>query len=624
MGSSVMVTVRLRCQACGTALRIPNEVASKHTVVRCAKCQGLINVASARMAETRDNDETLTEQDKSERHRPKKKKQASVNTKWILTVGVGAAAALVVGLVCFFIYRSLSLTPQEKWAQDTLASLNKIADLAEGLNNPEDIPPALEKFRAIVGELKVLVKSGSGLSTPEEQKRVEAKYAPKMQETGLRLHHAMVRISQNPPLLQALTTAFMKEGPDLFAGLDLPRLGSGNALLSPDGNNLPGLFPGSSNPGGASRNQQPSVDQSAQSAQWSRLLQEKTSLMKSFVTTLASIQGPEQALAQLPRLGQTVDAIAGVEKQIKDLEQRGSTPAPAVVGQHAADQQKVMLALFNEMSRLMFIPGVAQALQPLDRQMKELGLVGNNTASNRPSAGTNPFEEAGDKTAKDRPPQAKGANPFEEDKTPSKSKSMGSARTGDDGLDAVLEKLESREFFTKEEGLKDLQSIKVQNQHKKVVLEALDPLWADRHPFIIQSAFAVFQKWANTPEDRALIGPHAGVLLKDVTLRKDAINYFRENKIVTAAGALAGLLKDAFENKEAARALIEIGPDAEKAVLPFVTDLDAQVRHMAIEVIARIGSKDALPQLQKVQNDRQVGLAARQAIQIIRKRDGGK
>jgi hypothetical protein len=46
-------------------------------------------------------------------------------------------------------------------------------------------------------------------------------------------------------------------------------------------------------------------------------------------------------------------------------------------------------------------------------------------------------------------------------------------------------------------------------------------------------------------------------------------------------------------------------------------DLDNQVRHITIEVLARIGTKTSIPELQKLNNDRFVGLAARQAIKII-------
>jgi HEAT repeat protein len=90
---------------------------------------------------------------------------------------------------------------------------------------------------------------------------------------------------------------------------------------------------------------------------------------------------------------------------------------------------------------------------------------------------------------------------------------------------------------------------------------------------------------------------------------------------VAAASELANLLKDTFEKTEAARALISMGPEAEKAVMPFVTYLESQVRQIAVEILARIGTKECIPELQKIQNDRQVGLAARQAIQLIRKRE---
>jgi hypothetical protein len=279
----------------------------------------------------------------------------------------------------------------------------------------------------------------------------------------------------------------------------------------------------------------------------------------------------------------------------------------------------------QEVTRVAVLPGVGRYLARLDARMKTLGLIqetafrdGNET----PQGGggeKNPFEVTG--TAQDK-------NPFENAK-PGRASDKGMANKPGGARDEValaalesaLQKMQSTEFFTRQNGVREMLSVKVDESRKTEVLDVLGAVLDDGQMHFKGDAFKLFKKWAATKEDRERIGKYMEGLLADLGLKKDVIKYVAENKIASAAPELAKLLKDGFERLEVARALIAIGPEAGQATLPFVTDLDPQVRKMAIEVLAQIGTKECIPELQKVQGDRMVGIAARQAIKVIQGRN---
>ncbi|MFT3880664.1 MAG: HEAT repeat domain-containing protein [Gemmatales bacterium] len=212
------------------------------------------------------------------------------------------------------------------------------------------------------------------------------------------------------------------------------------------------------------------------------------------------------------------------------------------------------------------------------------------------------------------PGKTDGGNPFES--VPSSGKSTPSAGKGG-VMDPIIAKLSSNEHFKKQEGLKEAQSAKVDEGSRAAVLEALLKLCSDSDIHQKVELLKAYKKWATTQEDKEKLGEHAEVFIKDHWAKKDALRYFGENKVISASKEVAYLLKDNFDRKDAAETLIAMGSDAEKAVIPHLTDLEPQVRQMAIEVLARIGTPACIPDLQKLKSDRFVGRAASQAITLI-------
>ena len=41
-----MSLVRLQCPACSAIVKVSDEIVAQHPIVRCAKCQGLVTVAT--------------------------------------------------------------------------------------------------------------------------------------------------------------------------------------------------------------------------------------------------------------------------------------------------------------------------------------------------------------------------------------------------------------------------------------------------------------------------------------------------------------------------------------------------------------------------------------------------
>lgn len=188
---------------------------------------------------------------------------------------------------------------------------------------------------------------------------------------------------------------------------------------------------------------------------------------------------------------------------------------------------------------------------------------------------------------------------------------------GASSLDDTIGKLTSTDGHNRRVGFMEIQSAKVEEERRKEVLDALFGLFDDREVINKSDILKVYRKWAATQEQKERLGTIAEVMLKEHFIKKEMLRYYGDNKISSASKEVARLLKEVFDRKEAAECLIAIGSDAEPAVIPYLNDLDNQVRHMAIEVLARIGTKNCLPDLQRLQNDRFVGLAARQAVKII-------
>lgn len=182
-----------------------------------------------------------------------------------------------------------------------------------------------------------------------------------------------------------------------------------------------------------------------------------------------------------------------------------------------------------------------------------------------------------------------------------------------------LKAFKQAKFHEKLDILRMLQSLPVSDDLRTDVLQAAcEMMESSDLKSHHDDLFPVFKKWAKTQEEKEMVGKYAGVFLNDFGLKKSAMRWYGENKVISASKEIARSLKEqSHDNKEAADALIEMGPGAEPSVIPILNDIEPKTRHLAIEILARIGTKESLPPLRKLYNDPHVGLAAKQAARII-------
>ena len=136
------------------------------------------------------------------------------------------------------------------------------------------------------------------------------------------------------------------------------------------------------------------------------------------------------------------------------------------------------------------------------------------------------------------------------------------------------------------DALDTLSHVEPSDEMREKVIRAISPLLADRSHFTRNAAISALATW-----DPKRVAP-----------------------------MLAGMLASFFDNEEAQKQLIRIGPAAEEVVIPYLTHPDAKVRHRACFVLAQIGTEKSLEGLRKLRRDRAMGLSARQAAEMIRQR----
>lgn len=188
----------------------------------------------------------------------------------------------------------------------------------------------------------------------------------------------------------------------------------------------------------------------------------------------------------------------------------------------------------------------------------------------------------------------------------------------------LIESLDNGRSVIKDDVIQALLLKQPTDEDRQLVLQALVQQVEGAGLRNLEGLFKLFKKWVKSQADKELFGPCVETLLKDYSLRKDVMLWCGENKVVSSSKGIAYMLRDNVEYVEAAQTLIKIGQGAEANVIPYLDDLEARPRHYAIEVLARIGTRDCLPGLRKLQTDPQVGLAAKQALRIVSQRNPEK
>jgi HEAT repeat protein len=151
------------------------------------------------------------------------------------------------------------------------------------------------------------------------------------------------------------------------------------------------------------------------------------------------------------------------------------------------------------------------------------------------------------------------------------------------------------------------------------VAQALTPLLSSHSSLIRASAANALIKWAAPHSVSALV---AAVDDTDYWVRKSAMEALGRLKTAEGAKAVAARMTNQSDRHHAARALTEMGPIAESAVVPYLKDRDEWVQQEVCKILGAVGTHPSLPALEAYARNAPAiaKLYADQAIQSIRQR----
>jgi hypothetical protein len=184
-------------------------------------------------------------------------------------------------------------------------------------------------------------------------------------------------------------------------------------------------------------------------------------------------------------------------------------------------------------------------------------------------------------------------------------------------LNKLLAEIRSDNPFTIGDAAKRLAEADASDKRRDEVARALERLLSNPFPDVRQAGIRALAVWG-TPEsvpvltrtlDAEPFPDTSAALLETLGALKDP----------RAAESLAKRLTDPFNHDKAGKALVTLGPAAEKAVVPYLTNPDRQARIEACQVLADVGTKKSFEALRTAAQDPDPGVAqaAQQAMAAL-------
>lgn len=201
-------------------------------------------------------------------------------------------------------------------------------------------------------------------------------------------------------------------------------------------------------------------------------------------------------------------------------------------------------------------------------------------------------------------------------KTPPAKARGGKDNSDADRLDVLLGDLRAkhRDWNKRFAALEELSLMTPVEQRREEVAKVLEGVLADKNYSARLSALRVVQIWRlreNVPAVIRLINPP-----ESESMRRKAMETLGHSGDARAATPLAQRLKDTTDRASALRALCELGPAAEDAVLVLLNDVDADVREAACDVLGEIGGPKSITALKEL-SDRSEGRMQESAEEAI-------
>jgi hypothetical protein len=186
----------------------------------------------------------------------------------------------------------------------------------------------------------------------------------------------------------------------------------------------------------------------------------------------------------------------------------------------------------------------------------------------------------------------------------------------DDEMDKLLADLATQDGSKAPAAADRLAKVFPNEERRAEVARALEKLTTHWQFNARSSAAHALVVWAIPDNMPALIK-----MLDDTvpSVRAEAMNALAALKDERGARAVAKMLTSLPDRGNAAKALETMGPVAEKAVLPFLTNPDAQVKVEACHILKAIGTQDSVAALQTAAQDknRLVSQAAQDALTAL-------
>jgi hypothetical protein len=154
---------------------------------------------------------------------------------------------------------------------------------------------------------------------------------------------------------------------------------------------------------------------------------------------------------------------------------------------------------------------------------------------------------------------------------------------------------------------------------RKEVGQTLEPLLTDPNMFVAIAAAKALAVWGTADNLPAL---HRAIQSENFIVRKESLLALGEIKDPRSAGPIAQRLGDMLDREPAGKVLRALGPQAENEVVKCLSNQNVDVSLEACNILNDIGTKNAVPELQKVTGDKdpRVAAAARTAVNSINRR----
>ena len=588
--------IRLQCPQCAAIVKVSDNTIAQHPIVRCANCQGLVPVQQCIIKEP--------SRPAPAKRRPLKRRRSNPSQ---VTFIVSIVASLLLlaggGFALYWLSRTPSasqIADMKKENIDNL-SLDALYDRQDTVNDAivqtldsvqtrRDAERVKTKVHDLFDEMHRIdaaISNHESKLTEREREKIRISRMPKMLARLKRMRAIQARHEANPELAQFYT--------DMAT--------SGRA----DG-------PFEDSPTTSSPPSKPYRTVAEQIAQDAPLLQQCIQKISTLIARIENITQPSQLPALIEDFETYNQELDQIRAQTSDNTLRFfyATSGDRMHYNETFGQLGVRLSAVYE--RWLRSADFRQALTQHADRIKRLKLddklygifavellhPGNFDEFRPVDAANLPKNEPPENTRKPeagKPPRSISAAEF-------------------------IEHLRKMPAHEKSDTFKSLTRQPVNDADRAYALVILAFFMEDSDIREKEEVFKLFKKWAGTQAQKEKVGLHAEELLKHHSTRKDAIRWFGENKVISASKEVARVLRDRDddERNDAAMSLIAMGPQAEPAVIPYLDNLESRTRHLAIEVLARIGTRDCMPALRKLLNDTNNSLAAKQALIIIDKR----